>query len=218
MFLRKDAVDFITRFSIQLNETFENNRQKKTKANLGTFLNSRYNELNESEDNGLIVDQRSKKDKILLHCKWLSSDFNQEFGNFTLHLNRPKDNAQLNQHLFNYFDAKQEHSQDVPRITSSANKVFRRKVGDKVSFFCNVNQPAGVKMTWYRKDNNSFINLNTELKTNQHGLDIVNYKLTANRLTIKELSDGDFAEYICRVSNDYGEDYAFYKLEMIGEF
>jgi len=211
MFLRKNAVDFMTRFSIQLNDTFQSNKKKKRKEeDLATFLNSNWSSSN--EDSSPVVEE--SKDKLLLHCKWLSSDLDQEFGNFTLHLIKPKDNVQLNNHLFKYFDSKLDHSQDVPKIISSSNRVFKRKLGDKVSFFCNVNRPSNVKVTWYRKDENSFINLNDEMRTNKHALDIVNYRLTSNKLTIKEISENDLAEYICRASNDYGEDYVFYKLEL----
>ena len=208
MFLRKDAVDFVSRFSIQLNDTFENLKKSKKKTDdvdLGTFLNNQIN-LNNSNN------ERKRKDKVLLNCKWLSSDFSREFGNLTLYLNKPRDNPAFNDHLFKYFDAKQDHSLDVPKIIRSANKVLKRRIGEKVHFYCNANQ-AEIKINWYRKDENDFINLNDELKTNKHALDITNYRITFNRLTIREIQDNDFVEYICRANNDYGEDYMSYKLE-----
>lgn len=211
MFLRKDAVDFITRFSIQLNDTFNGIKKKKKKkaSNLSKFLNKNVTFGDSFED------KKTKPDKILLNCKWLSSDLNNEYGNLTLFLNKPNDNQELNKHLLKFFTP--QVNSKPPEIIKSANKIFKRELGDKISFYCNVNQPQ-VKINWFKKDEDGFINLNDELITNKNGLDISNYRITSNRLTIKELQESDFAEYMCKASNDYGDDYISYKLESMSKF
>lgn len=227
MFLRKDAVDFITRFSIQLNDTFQslrNRRKRKEEEDLSAFLTRNLSEeeppsgsFSEDGDStpGSVAGRQPKRDRMLLNCKWLSADLSQEFGNLTLYLNKPKDNRNFNKHLYQYFEREQSDSQARPQIIRSANKVFRRKVGDKVTFFCNSLQPQ-LKIAWYRKDEDGFINLNDEIRTRKYGYDIASFRITPNRLTIREIQEADFAEYICRVSNEHGDDMVSYKLESTG--
>lgn len=218
MFLRKDAVDFITRFSIQLNDTFESLKKRRNhKEDLPAFLTRN---LNEEDLDGTSFSEGSdptgQPDRVLLNCKWLSSDLSQEFGNLTLHLNRPKDNKNFNRHLYQYFEREQAGLQARPQIIRSANKVFRRKLGEKVSFFCNSLQPQ-LKTVWYRKDEDGFINLNDEIRTRKYGYDTASFQITPNRLTIRSIQEADFAEYICRASNEHGDDMISYKLESSGK-
>ena len=225
MFLRKDAVDFITRFSIQLNDTFQslrNSRKRKEEEDLSAFLTRNLNEEHGFGEDGDFNDsnglRQPKHDRVLLNCKWLSADLSQEFGNLTLYLNKPKDNRNFNRHLYQYFEREQSESATKPQIIRSANKVFRRKVGDKVTFFCNSLQPQ-LKIVWYRKDQDGeFINLNDEIRTRKYGYDIASFRIAANRLTIREIQEADFAEYICRASNEHGDDMISYKLESSGEW
>lgn len=223
MFLRKDAVDFITRFSIQLNDTFQglkNKRKRKEEEDLSAFLTRSLNEEDGQGSRGFdetVVSSATRQpDRVQLNCKWLSADLSQEFGNLTLSLNRPKDNENFNRHLYQYFEREQAEPLARPQIIRSANKVFRRNIGDRVSFFCNSLQPQ-LKIVWYRKDEDGFINLNDEIRTRKYGYDTASFRITPNRLTIREIQEADFAEYICRASNEHGDDMISYKLESSGK-
>lgn len=209
MFLTRESVDFISRFSIQLNETF----RKNNVTNISDFLNH-----HSDGDQSELINQK-RKGRIKLTCKWSSIDLNREIANLTLFLNKPKDNADFNTHLLKYFDSKQDHSLDVPKIVNRKmnSKTIRKQVGDQATLLCKVRNQQELKIDWFKKtDDGQLINLNEELMTTKNALDLSNFVIKAGRLSINELSKDDFGEYVCRASNNYGEDYAFYMLEMIG--